>query len=103
MSKQICDTSKSNKQLMFAKNLEKGRIAEKIAIEDYENHGFIVTRTGVGSDFVAEKIIENLIELRSQLREARQFQLADEIRSRLDELGIALEDTPKRTIWKRER
>lgn len=58
MSKQICDIDKSNKQLMFAQNLEKGRIAEKIAIEDYENHGFKVTRTGVGSDFVAEKLIE---------------------------------------------
>jgi cysteinyl-tRNA synthetase len=51
----------------------------------------------------AEKIIEDLIKLRSQLREARQFQLADEIRSRLDKLGISLEDTPQGTMWKRER
>lgn len=51
----------------------------------------------------AKKIIESLIELRNELREARQFQLADEIRVQLNELGIVLEDTPQGTVWKRKR
>ena len=51
----------------------------------------------------AEKLIENLIEIRNELREAEHWQQADVIRVKLDELGIALEDTPKGTVWKRKR
>ncbi len=51
----------------------------------------------------AEPFIELLISTRNQLREAKQWQLADDIRSKLDELGIALEDTPKGTVWRRKR
>ena len=51
----------------------------------------------------AEKIIENLIELRNELRKEKQWQLADKIRAKLGELGIALEDTPQGTVWKRKR
>jgi len=49
----------------------------------------------------AEPFIELLISLRNDLRQARQWQLADKIRDRLAESGIALEDTPKGTVWKR--
>lgn len=49
----------------------------------------------------AEPFIELLISLRNDLRQAKQWQLADKIRDRLAESGIALEDTPKGTVWKR--
>jgi cysteinyl-tRNA synthetase len=48
-------------------------------------------------------IIDLLISARKDLRKARQFQLADEIRNRLNELDVALEDTPQGTVWKRKR
>jgi len=51
----------------------------------------------------AEPFIELLISTRTQLREAHQWQLADEIRAKLAELDIVLEDTPKGTVWKRKR
>jgi cysteinyl-tRNA synthetase len=51
----------------------------------------------------ADAIMEYLISVRKELRKARQFQLADEIRNKLGELGIALEDTAKGTVWKRKR
>ena len=51
----------------------------------------------------AEPFIQLLISIRNQLREARQWQLADDIRAQLGELGIALEDTPRGTMWKRKR
>jgi cysteinyl-tRNA synthetase len=51
----------------------------------------------------AMPFIELLIETRKQLRTAKQFQLADEIRKKLDEQGIVLEDTPKGTTWKQKR
>lgn len=49
----------------------------------------------------AEPFIELLISLRNDLRQAKQWQLADKIRDQLAESGIALEDTPKGTTWKR--
>jgi len=51
----------------------------------------------------ADSIIEFLISVRQELRKAGQFQLADEIRNKLGELGIALEDKPAGTVWKRKR
>ncbi len=48
----------------------------------------------------AAPFIELLIATRKQLREAKQFQLADNIRAKLLELGITLEDTAKGTTWK---
>ncbi len=57
----------------------------------------------VGEPLDAATIIKSLIETRRDLRKDKQFQLADEIRNKLGELGIALEDTPQGTIWKRKR
>jgi len=47
--------------------------------------------------------INLLREVRNALRKEKQFQLADDIRAKLDELGIVLEDTPQGTVWKRKR
>jgi cysteinyl-tRNA synthetase len=49
----------------------------------------------------AEKLIQLLIKAREELRQAKQWQLADTVRQRLTGLGISLEDTPQGTIWKR--
>jgi cysteinyl-tRNA synthetase len=48
-----------------------------------------------------EPFIELLIETRRKLREAKQWQLADEVREGLARLGVALEDRPGATRWKR--
>jgi hypothetical protein len=45
--------------------------------------------------------VELLIDLRSQLRAAGSWPLADEIRDRLSVLGIILEDSPSGTTWRR--
>jgi cysteinyl-tRNA synthetase len=52
-------------------------------------------------DLNVEQLIQMLIETREKSRQARQWQTADVIRQRLIELGVALEDTPKGTVWKR--
>ncbi len=51
----------------------------------------------------ADPFIDLLISTRNQLREAKQWQLADMIRTELDKSGIALEDTPKGTVWRIKR
>ena len=49
----------------------------------------------------AAPFIYLLIELRNDLRDAKQFELADRVRSRLAEAGITLEDGPDGTRWRR--
>ena len=49
----------------------------------------------------AAPFIDLLVELRDELRDARQFELADRVRSRLAEAGITLEDGPDGTRWRR--
>ncbi len=46
-------------------------------------------------------LINLLIDVRKELRTAKQFAIADSIRDRLTEMGIALEDNADGTRWKR--
>jgi cyanophycinase-like exopeptidase len=56
-----------------------------------------------GEGLVADlaPFVELLIDLRAKLRDARQYALADELRDRLGSLGVALEDTPIGTTWRK--
>jgi cysteinyl-tRNA synthetase len=51
----------------------------------------------------AAPFIELLVQTRYNLRQAKQYQLADEIRTKLTELGVILEDTPKGTVWRSKK
>jgi cysteinyl-tRNA synthetase len=51
----------------------------------------------------AAPFIELLIKTRKQLRDAKQFKLADEIRDKLLETGVIMEDTVQGTTWKRKK
>jgi len=48
-----------------------------------------------------EDLIQCLVDFREERRKAKEWQLADIVRNSLAELGIALEDTPRGTSWKR--
>ncbi|MBC7235145.1 MAG: cysteine--tRNA ligase [Chloroflexi bacterium] len=52
----------------------------------------------VGSELTGE-LIRLLIDTRAELRKAKQYALADQIRERLAELGVQLQDGPQGTIW----
>jgi len=47
----------------------------------------------------ADAFIELLLDLRQELREAKNYELADRIREDLAELGVAIEDTPQGATW----
>ena len=49
----------------------------------------------------ADAFIDLLVELRSDLRNEKQFALSDKVRDRLLELGITLEDVQGGTRWRR--
>ena len=49
-----------------------------------------------------EGLLRLLVDVREGLRRERRYEEADEIRRRLKELGIVLEDTSRGTVWKVE-
>jgi cysteinyl-tRNA synthetase len=51
----------------------------------------------------AGPFIELLLAMRQRLREAKQWALADEVRDRLRDLGVLVEDRPDGAVWRRER
>lgn len=51
-------------------------------------------------DALVGPLMNLLIDLRAQLRKAKNFALADEIRTKLSALGVTLEDRPDGTGWK---
>ena len=55
-----------------------------------------------GEDTDTDPYIDMLVQVRRQLREAKQWALADQIRDGLIDLGVMLEDTPDATVWRRE-
>jgi cysteinyl-tRNA synthetase len=55
------------------------------------------TSAGAGD---ATPFIELLVQLRQELRDAKQWALADGVRDRLETLGVTIEDTPTGTTWR---
>ncbi|OMH40675.1 cysteine--tRNA ligase [Desulfurobacterium indicum] len=53
------------------------------------------------SNDLEDKLIKLLIEIRQKLRKEKNFILADEIRDKLKEMGIVLEDLPGGTVYRK--
>jgi cysteinyl-tRNA synthetase len=79
--------------------LDSGYITE-VYIEIYKVLGRVLAEK---KQIDAETMIADLIQVRQELRKERQWQQADMVRNKLDEVGVTLEDTPKGTVWKRKR
>jgi cysteinyl-tRNA synthetase len=54
-----------------------------------------------GEDNLVGGLMQLLIDLRAEARKAKNFALGDQIRKRLGELGVTLEDRPGGTGWRR--
>jgi cysteinyl-tRNA synthetase len=52
---------------------------------------------------LSDGLMSLLIDLRARLRKEKNFTLADDVRKRLSELGVTLEDRPDGTRWRVER
>lgn len=50
----------------------------------------------------ATPFVDLLVKTRGELRAAKQYALADQLRKQLAELGVVLEDTPNGTVWRWE-
>ncbi len=52
------------------------------------------------ADDMIEKLVESLIERRSDARNSKDFAASDAIRDKLNQFGIVLEDKPDTTTWR---
>lgn len=72
------------------------------ALEDILGLEFTRTATNEApGDGTTEELVELLVSLRERARGNEQYETADVIRDRLEELGYKLEDSPKGTRWER--
>jgi cysteinyl-tRNA synthetase len=94
----LFELSKQANYYLMEKNTDKEVIEAFMAEFDGL---FNVLGLSLESEELLEKEIESLIQQRIQARKDRNFQLSDDIRDRLKEMNIILEDTPQGTRWKR--
>ena len=66
--------------------------------------GSINTVLGVmdNGDAEVDETIKQLIDIRNKARLNKDWVKADQVRDKLDEMGIVLDDTPEGTIWKKK-
>jgi cysteinyl-tRNA synthetase len=57
-------------------------------------------KAAAGDDRLLNGLMQLLIDLRAEARKAKNFAVADQIRKRLGELGVTLEDRPGGTGWR---
>ena len=73
-----------------------------VTLRDYlQLLGFSVAEEAMPADL--NRLVELLVDVRAALRRKKMWDLSDEIRSRLAELGIRLEDKGDQTVWWIER
>ncbi len=83
----------------FARQLQSDLAAADLA--DLEKQVATLLPNGTGGS-VPPASVDAVVELRRQLRAAKQWQLADGVRQGLAGIGIQLEDGPEGTAWKIE-
>ena len=80
--------------------LDRLALKEGIALIRELGHPFgLFQKKASASRGLENDLIGLLVHLRDELRDKKEFTLADSIRDRLAELGIILKDTPQGTIW----
>ena len=65
--------------------------------------GLTLKETAEEQAVAAQPFVDLLVAVRRDLRAAKQYALADRIRTELAKLGVALEDRPEGTVWKLTR
>jgi len=53
-----------------------------------------------GDDKLVNGLMQLFIDLRNEARKSKNFAMADQIRQRLGQLGVTLEDRPGGTGWR---
>lgn len=59
------------------------------------------TKTGSQDDGLVDGLMQLILQIRADSRKAKNFAVADLIRTKLTELKITVEDRPDKTLWRR--
>ena len=94
----LFELSKQANYYLMEKNTDQN-VIEKF-IEEFQLLTSILGLT-LEEEALLDEEIEALIQQRIQARKDRNFKLSDDIRDRLKNVNIILEDTPQGTRWKR--
>ncbi|WP_408955484.1 cysteine--tRNA ligase [Natroniella sp. ANB-PHB2] len=62
--------------------------------------GIKLTNEASKGQQLVDSLVELLLDVREEAREKQEYQLADQIRDRLGELGVEVKDTPQGSQWK---
>ena len=94
--------ARATNKAMSEKTLSKKAAKRHIALID-EFNGIlnIIPQDDGADDETLDNVLNILIDLRGELRKKKMYDLADMIRDRLKESGIALEDSSDGAKWKR--
>jgi cysteinyl-tRNA synthetase len=83
------------------KPANKGVITETVSIyKELLSVLGLFEKRSIGGDELTETLLKFITDLRQEQRQAKNYALADEIRDRLNELGVEIQDTPDGTTWK---
>ncbi len=96
LAREINQAADSGKNIIDARNLLKQLATDVMGLR-------LTAEISKADSVEAAPFIELLIQTRFNLRQAKQYQMADEIRQKLGDLGILLDDLPKGTVWKQKK
>ena len=96
LAREINQAADSGKNITDALNLLKQLATDVMGLR-------LTAEISKADSVEAAPFIELLIQTRFNLRQAKQYQMADEIRQKLGDLGILLDDSPKGTVWKQKK
>ncbi|WP_131072867.1 cysteine--tRNA ligase [Clostridioides difficile] len=91
LAKLINSNVDENSSLEFAKK----------CLDEFNEFTGVLNIVNKKKDTVLDKDIEELIQKRTDAKKNKEFQLADDIRQQLLDMGIVLEDTRQGVKWKR--
>ncbi|HVL98098.1 MAG TPA: cysteine--tRNA ligase [Egibacteraceae bacterium] len=90
--------SAGNRHLEMGRRAEAARLAEVLVeLAGVLGYGFAPAQADRAGLLGA--LVEELLRLRAQARERRDFATADDIRARLAGLGVVVEDSPEGALW----
>jgi cysteinyl-tRNA synthetase len=96
LAREINQAADSGKNIAEARNLLKQLAREVMGLR-------LVAQESKTESLEVAPFIDLLIRTRYELRQAKQYQMADDIRKKLADLGILLDDTPGGTVWKNKK
>jgi cysteinyl-tRNA synthetase len=85
-----------NREASNGRNVES---AQKLLNELSEVLGIKIEKNNTEFQLDVAPFIELLLEVRNDLRKSKQFEIADSIRDRLEEMNVTIEDSKQNTSW----